>query len=103
MPALRPPIIQSIIEGRAHIDTIKKRLEKKPVRLPVTAKVLKLLRAKLNAWDETEQMIHLVWAVSLTAFFGVFRIHELLARLQSSHDTAFTLLARDVKVAKLKA
>ena len=101
-PALRPPIINSILDGRAHIDTIRKRLENKPVRLPVTVAVLKLLRSTLNDWQESEQMIRLVWAVCLIAFFGGFRIHELLTKNQSSYDPAFTLLTNDVKVEKIR-
>ena len=80
-PALRPAIVAAVVKGRSHIDTVRKRLENKPTRLPVTVSVLKLLRATLNNWDETEQMVWLVWAVCLISFFGAFRIHELLAKV----------------------
>ena len=91
-PALRPPIVNSIIEGKSHIDTVKARLRVKPKRMPVTLKVLKLLKAKINLWDESDQMRLLVWATCLICFFGGFRIHEILSKTQTVFDPAFTLL-----------
>ena len=101
-PALRPQLVNSIIEGKSHIDTVKARLGKKPARIPVTLKVLKLLRAKINLWEESDQMRLLVWSVCLICFFGGFRIHEILSRTQSVFDPAFTLLGKNIKVAKSK-
>ena len=101
-PALRPPIISSIIEGKSHIDTIKNRLRSKPKRVPVTLKVLKLIKAKINAWDESDQMRLLVWAVCLICFFGGFRIHEILSKNQTCFDPAFTLLGRDIRLAQVR-
>ena len=101
-PALRPPIVTSIIEGKSHIDTVKARLRGKPKRIPVTLNVLKLLKATINAWEETDQMRLLVWAVSLICFFGGFRIHEILSRTKRFYDPAFTLLGNNIKIAKLR-
>ena len=101
-PALRPPIVNSIIEGKSHIDTVKARLRVKPKRMPVTLKVLKLLKAKINLWDESDQMRLLVWATCLICFLGGFRIHEILSKTQTVFDPAFTLLGRDIRIAKLQ-
>ena len=38
----------------------------------------------------------------LICFFGGFRIHKILSKTQTSFDPAFTLLGRDIRVAKLK-
>jgi hypothetical protein len=38
----------------------------------------------------------LIWAVATIAFAGAFRIHEILAKLESTFDPDFTLLAEDV-------
>ena len=101
-PALRPPIIASVLEGRAHIDAIRARLENTPPRLPVTPAVLKLLKVCLNKWNKDDQTILLVWSVCLICFFGGFRVHEILSKKESMYDPAFTLLSRDIKVAKLR-
>ena len=100
--ALRPPIVNSIIDGKAHVDTIISRLKMKPRRLPVTLNLLKLIKAKINAWEESDGLRLLVWTVSLICFFGGFRIHEILSRNKSTFDPAFTLLAKDIKIARVK-
>ena len=86
-PALRPPIVTAIIEGKSHIDTVKARLRSKPKRIPVTLNVLRLLKATINSWEETDQMRLLVWTVCLICFFN---------------DPAFTLLGRNIKLVSLK-
>ena len=101
-PALRPAIVSAIIDGRSHIDTIRNRLVKKPKRLPVTLAVLKLLRATLNKWSESDSMKLLVWTVSLICFFGGFRIHEILTKTQTVFDPAFSLLGKDIKIGRFK-
>ena len=102
LPALRPPIISAVIEGRAHIGTIRRRLENKPLRMPVTLSVLKLIKAMINKWEENDQMRLLVWTVCLICFFGGFRIHEILSKNSQTFDPAFTLLGRDIKIGKFK-
>ena len=103
IPALRPPIISSILEGKSHIETVTARLKNKPKRLPVTLNLLKLLKAKINNWDETDQMRLLVWSICLICFFGGFRIHEILTKHKTYFDPAFTLLGRDIRVVSLKS
>ena len=71
-PALRPNIVNSIIEGKAHIETIKRRLNSQPPRLPVTIKVLKLLKATLNKWNECDHVRLLIWSVALICFLTGF-------------------------------
>jgi len=44
-----------------------------------------------------------VWAVATLAFHGGFRIHELLARQESSFDPDFTLLTEDVVIVEDKS
>ena len=102
IPALRHPIINSIPEGKAHIETVKARLKNKPKRLPITLNLLKLIKAKINIWEESDQMRLLVWSVCLICFFGGFRIHEILAKSKNVFDPAFTLLGKDLKVTNIK-
>ena len=96
LPILRTPLVKQIIEGKKHIDAVERRLNKKPVRLPVTPNVLKLLKLEIFSSDLTREKKLLLWAVSTLAFAGAFRIHELLARQEKVYDPSFTLLYRDV-------
>jgi hypothetical protein len=50
-----------------------------------------IMRSQLSEHDKL-----LIWAVSTLAFAGAFRIHEILARNESTFDPDFTLLAEDV-------
>ena len=101
-PALRPPIVNAILEGRAHIDSIRSRLNGKAQRLPVTPSVLKLLQACLNNSDNDDQTILLIWCVCLVCFFGGFRIHEILCRQENTFDPCFTLMSQDIRIGKFK-
>ena len=47
-PALRPAIISAVIQGRNHLDTIKRRLTAKPVRLPITVNVFETAEGYLK-------------------------------------------------------
>ena len=100
--ALRPPIVAAILEGRAHIDSVRMRLENKAQRLSVTPSVLRLLRVCLNSWDKDDQTIHLIWSICLICFFGGFWIHEILSRLEGSFDPCFTLLHQDIKIVQIR-
>jgi hypothetical protein len=42
----------------------------------------------------------LLWAVSTVAFAGAFRIHEILAKTESTFDPDFTLLTTDVTMSE---
>ena len=101
-PALRPALVSALIEGKAHIDTVERRLKNKPLRMPVTLNILKLIKATINKWDESDQMRLLVWAVCLICFFGGFRIHEILCKNSTFYDPAFTLLGKDIRVENIK-
>ena len=101
-PVLRPALVKNIIGGKCHMDTICDRLSKRAKRMPVTVNILKLLKSTLNESKMNYGDKRLLWAVSVIAFSGAFRIHELLARKQGSFDPSFTLLQRDIKLVKVK-
>lgn len=96
VPALRPPIIQQVIEGRRHIDHIIARVENKPKRLPVTLNIMKLLKIEIKNMAESPVNKALLWSVCTIAFNGCMRIHELLARKEGEYDPQVTLLRKDV-------
>ena len=60
------------------------------------------LRATINKWREDDQMKLMIWIVCLISFFGGFRVHELLSRVEQTFDPAFTLLGQDIKLDKFK-
>ena len=101
LPILRTPLVKQLLEGQKHIDALARRLNKKPVRLPVTPNVLKLLKLEIFKSDLTRERKLLMWSVSTLAFAGAFRIHELLARQERVFDPNFTLLSRDIKIKEL--
>ena len=84
------------------MNTASEFMNKKPKRLPVTASVMRLLKLELSKIEENKQDIRLYWTVSCIAFFGGFRIHELLCRKQDSFDPSFSLLGKDLKLVTSK-
>jgi len=97
-PELRTELVKLIIKGRANADAITKRRKTTPVRLPITDKVLKLIKECIRQWDQPANMKLMVWAVCAIAFAGSFRIGELLCRTEGSFDPDFDLLTEDVKI-----
>ena len=102
LPLLRTPLIKQILEGKKHLDSIDKRLHLKPVRLPVTPDVMKLLKGEIKDSGLDPELKLLLWSVATLAFSGAFRIHELLARKESSFDPIFTLLSTDLSLKTLR-
>ena len=98
LPCLRTPLVKLVLEGRKHQDTAKKRAGLTTVRLPVTPKVLLLLKAELKASSMPKVDKLLCWAVATICFSGALRIHEVLCRKESSFDPHCTLLGRDITV-----
>ena len=96
LPVLRTPIIKQILDGKKHLDAIEKRLHLKPVRMPVTPDVMKLLKGELKDSSLDAELKLLIWSTATLAFSGAFRIHELLTRKESSFDPTFTLLVEDL-------
>ena len=99
LPCLRPEILKVILQGMSHEDFRKKRTS--PDRLPVTLEVMLLLEMELeDAVNWSKEYKLLVWAVATLAFFGSFRIGELLSKRAKSIDPEVDLLLKDVKLIK---
>ncbi len=58
----------------------------------MTISSMLLFKKQIKNSDLPEHDKALVWAVSTIAFAGAFRIHEILARAESTFDPSFTLL-----------
>ena len=99
---LREPIIKLVLKGQANIEKIEKLISGKKGKLPVTIKVMKLLKLRLGKVDWPMWEVRLAWAVMTAAWSGSTRIHELLSRKTDVYDPQTTLLWKDVKFVKVK-
>ena len=102
IPMLRPPIIEQLIKGKQHINSIERTQMKKPRRAPVTLNIMKLLKKEIISWDTANEDKALVLTTCTVLFSGCLRIHEILSRKQTEFDPDFTLLGTDVVLKKIK-
>jgi hypothetical protein len=99
-PNIRSAAVRMVLKGKKHIDGIQDRELTKPRRLPMTINLMKLLKAKIRTWDESNDMKLLTWTVCTAAFHGSFRIHEILTKESKTFDPDFTLLGQDVRLSE---
>ena len=66
------------------------------IRLPITAHILEQIRATVIASANPEK--HAIWAIAASAFFGFFRLGELLPDSISSYNPVTNLSWGDVSV-----
>ena len=66
------------------------------IRLPITAALLHQIRRNLDSSSHPDKLV--LWAVCCTAFFGFFRLGELLLELQSAFRQSIHLAWGDVAV-----
>ena len=101
-PHLRQPIVDLILKGQAHHETLKENLKKKSSRLPVTIPVLKYLKHKLKKCNWSRSRKYTVWAASCLLWNGGMRVHEGLSREKSTFDPMTTLLLEGIDFCKVK-
>ena len=94
---LRPELVKSILKGQEQQES-----RTKIPRLAVTLPILKLLKTLLKMSTLALEKKRMIWAVCCMAFHGSFRIHEILARYQTTFDPTTTLLGRDIRLVKTK-
>ena len=95
---MRPDVIKSILNGLSQKEKINQRKEGKAERLPVTISVLKLIRHELQKADWPLAKKRMILTICYLAFFGSFRIHEILAKEKLSFDVQTTLMCSDLKI-----
>ncbi len=66
------------------------------LRLPITASVMERIKTHLDAADTPHK--ELMWAICCTAFFGFFRLGELLPESKAKINQAVSLMWGDVAV-----
>ena len=98
---LRPDIVKSLLTGKGHLDDDIDRDDFG--RMPVLLEHLDLLHAILPL-DKTltENQKQAFWAICVLAFFGSFRITELLSKNARTIDPKNDLLRRDVEILERK-
>ena len=101
-PKLRTDIVNTIIKGAKHREWLEEKLNPKSKRLPMDLVAINLLGMELNRQAMEKSDIRMVWAVSLIAFFGSFRMGELITEHEDQFDPALDLLTEDMVVSKDK-
>ena len=98
---LRPEVVSVMLAGRANEDDVEAREEEN--RMPVMLEHLSLLRELLHVETEMPEGQRLAfWCISVLAFFGSFRITEILPKKAKQVDPKFELLRRDITFSERK-
>ena len=88
-------VLKSIIRGKENLEIYS--LGSKPTRKVMNLHTLKLLghEIAISNWEENSKQT--VWSAFTLAFFGSFRMGEILSQSESSFSPKYTLLWEDVK------
>ena len=99
--SLRTPLINQVISGRRNQENLKKIMGEARERIPVTPKMLLLMKKdlKLSNMDKAEKL--LIWSICTLMFFGAFRGGELLAKKERSFDPLTVLRGKDITLKNL--
>ena len=89
------PILKRVIAGISRSQLTKGSQTTKP-RLPITGPLLVKIHASLNQSDNPNKV--LIWAICSLAFFGFFRLGELLTESPDHYNPALHLSWGDVSV-----
>ena len=77
--SLLTPIVKQVLRGIKNKRADPRAAAKRKVRRAVTVHHLRLLGHSIGSSSMSPYMKNLVWAVSLTSFWGAFRVGELLS------------------------
>ena len=94
-PNLKTQLVKQIVKGKLNKEKTLARSTGDQGRIAVTIDILKLLKEMIRRWDQPIEKKLLVWAVVTIAFFGGFRIHEILAKNETFFDPTSTLFWDD--------
>ncbi len=95
-PELRSELVKLVLKGITNQNGIAKRQKNWEGRLPMTVNTMLLFKSLIRTSKFSEPDKALIWAASTVAFAGAFRIHEILAKTESTFDPNFTLLTEDI-------
>ena len=88
------PVLKRVQAGISRARMLKGGSPK--IRLPITVHILKQLQAALLKSNHPERIV--MWAIGSTAFFGFFRLGELLIGSEGAFDPAVHLAWGDVAI-----
>ncbi len=101
-PSLRPPIVELLLKGTEHWESVSAVLKSKELRAPVTIEIMLAMKRKLHESDWTLDQKFLFWSVCTLLWAGSMRVHEALSRNQLTFDPQTTLLGKDVELLSTK-
>ena len=96
-PPKLPPLAEQLIVGLQKQARDPSEIARKKTRRSITVEMLKLLQHAIackSDWSDFEKCLY--WAVILNAWWGAFRIGELLPKTKNSFDPKSSLLASDI-------
>ncbi|MBM3939228.1 MAG: hypothetical protein FJ333_11335 [Sphingomonadales bacterium] len=97
-PVIRTEMVKQILKGRRNMEGTGQTSQGSKRRAAMTTAVMKRLKNKIRGSElETGEKL-MLWSVCTLAFFGAFRIHELLSKHESTFDPAHTLLGEDISM-----
>ena len=95
-PSLRPPIVELLLKGTEHWESVTTTLGTKDIKTPVTTEMMMAIKRKLFEASWSIQQKFLFWAVCCLLWNGSLRVHEALSRLQTTFDPQTTLLSNNI-------
>jgi hypothetical protein len=91
---------KSLLKGLENIRGQTNRKRKARKTIPVSLKILENVKRSLRLQNWAQGSKICVWAACLVAFWGVFRLGELLPKSELKFDKSSDLLWSDVRISK---
>ena len=99
---LRTPLVNQVIKGRKNQVFAEPAAKDAPERLPITPKILLLIKKDLKTSNMTKHDKLATWAACTLLFYGAFRGGELLPKQERNFDPLTTLLLEDISIQNIK-
>ena len=95
---IRTPLVNQIISGRKNQTDSTQNSNHNLERLPVTPKMLLLIKKDLKTANMPKQEKLAIWATCTLLFYGAFRGGEILSKHEHTFDPLVTLTGEDVEL-----
>ena len=98
IPSLKSPLVKLALKGHDKVKMLKsfETVSSKPHRRAITLELLKFFVNFLHEKITSSFNLWAYYALAVVAFFGSFRMGELISKRAGSFDPCLTLLNRDV-------
>ena len=96
-PTKNSELSKQLMQGHENIQRNPAEAVTKKQRRPVTGLILKLLGHALAKSSKSSYEQSLFWTVALVAFWGSFRIAELLCEFRHSFNSKDSLMVSDIR------